>query len=133
MPSLFPSAEKAAITGISFITIYADDYSKAFEFYQDILGLEKTHEMGRDACFFRLGGNQYGLHLQGVAKGHSAKPDASHATVVLATESAGALHQRLKLNGVKIVQDEPVDRGEGDFWFQFYDSAGNILEVLGGK
>jgi hypothetical protein len=34
---------------------------------------------------------------------------------------------------VKIAQNEPMDMGQGDFWFQFYDPSGNILEVLGGR
>ena len=132
MGKLTLSAEAAKITGMSFAVVYVDDFAKALEFYADILALEKTHVAEKDACFFAIGPNKYGLFLAGGARARATKPEDSHAGFLLLVESAGALHQRLKLNGVKLVHDEPMDRGEGDYWFQFHDPAGNLLEVLGG-
>ena len=133
MAKLTLSAEAAKISGMSFVTVYVDDYERALEFYRDILALEKTHDAEKDACFFAIGANQYGLFLAGGARAKTTKAEDSHASFVLLVESSSALFQRLKLNGVKTVQEEPMDRGEGDFWFQFYDPANNLLEVLGGK
>jgi predicted enzyme related to lactoylglutathione lyase len=133
MAKLTLSAEAAKISGMSFVTVYVDDFTKALEFYQDILALEKTHQADVDACFFSIGANEYGLFLAGGARAKTTKAEDAHASFVLLVESASALFQRLRMNGVKTVQDEPMDRGEGDFWFQFYDPANNLLEVLGGK
>ena len=133
MAKLTLSAEAAKISGMSFAVVYVDDYAKALEFYGDILALEKSHDAEKDACFFSVGANKYGLFLAGGARARVTKPEDSHAGFLFLVESAGALFQRLKLNGVRIVQEEPMDRGEGDYWFQFHDPAGNLLEVLGGK
>jgi predicted enzyme related to lactoylglutathione lyase len=133
MGKLTLSADAAKITGMSFVSVYVDDYAKALEFYRDILALEKTYDAEADACFFAVGANRYGLFLAGGARAKSTKPEDAHASFVLLVESASALFQRLKLNGAKIVQEEPMDRGEGDYWFQFHDPANNLLEVLGGR
>lgn len=132
MAKLTLSPDAARITGMSFVAVYVDDFAKALEFYRDVLALEKTHDAESDACFFAVGANQYGLFLAGGARARATKAEDSHASFVLLVESAGALHQRLKLNGGRIVHDEPVDRGSGDYWFQFHDPAGNLLEALGG-
>lgn len=132
MAKLTLSADAAKISGLWFVTVYVDDFAKAVEFYSDILALEKSHQPEPDACFFAIGANKHGLFLQGGARAKTTKPEDAHASFVLTVESASALFQRLKLNGVKIVQDEPIDRGEGDFWFQFHDPANNLLEVFGG-
>lgn len=118
---------------MSFVSVYVDDFSKAVEFYGEVLGLEKSYDAGPDSCFFSVGGNRYGLHVAGGARPRKTKPEDCHASFVLIVESAAALHQRLRLNFVPVVQEEPVDRGEGDYWFQFPDPAGNLLEALGGK
>lgn len=133
MAKLTLSADAAKIAGMSFVAVYVDDYAKAVEFYRDVLALEKSHDAEPDASFFSIGANQYGLFVAGGARAKVTKPEDSHAAFVLLVASAGALFQRLRMNGVKTVQDEPMDRGEGDFWFQFYDPAGNLLEALGGK
>lgn len=133
MAKLTLSPDAAKISGLWFVTVYVDDFAKAVEFYQDILALEKSHQPESDACFFGVGANTHGLFLQGGARAKTTKPEDSHASFVLTVESASALFQRLRMNGVKTVQEEPMDRGEGDFWFQFYDPANNLLEVFGGK
>jgi predicted enzyme related to lactoylglutathione lyase len=133
MAKLTLSAEAAKISGMSFVTVYVDDFQKALEFYQDVLGLEKTHQADVDACFFQVGANQFGLFLAGGAQAKRTKPEDAHTSFVLLVESTAALFQRLTLNGARMVQEEPMDRGEGDFWFQFYDPANNLLEVLGGQ
>ena len=88
--------------------------------------------MGSAACFFKLPDNT-GLYLQGKNKAASYSEDTMRAAFVLSVESAGATCERLKAAGVRFIQNEPRHMGGEQYWFQFYDPAGNILEVLGGK
>jgi predicted enzyme related to lactoylglutathione lyase len=125
--------DPTSITGIAFVTSYVDDYKRAFEFYSEVLRLEKSFDVDRDACFFKVGNNQYGLLLQGGVEGRKTRGDATRSSFVLMVDSASMMYQKLSLNGVRLLQEEPIDMGEGDFWFQFHDPAGNILEILGGK
>ncbi len=133
MDEISNKPDPTAITGIAFVTVYVDDYKRAFEFYNEVLALEKSFDVDRDAGFFKVGNNQYGLMLQGGVEGRKTRGDASRTSFVLIVESSSKMYQRLSLNGVKLLQEEPIDMGEGDFWFQFHDPAGNILEILGGK
>ena len=52
---------------------------------------------------------------------------------VFHVESASALHAKLKEAGVKFVHEEPMHMGGDNYWFQFFDPAGNILEAVGAK
>ncbi len=120
------------LKGLSFGLVYVDDFATAFQFYHDFLGLEVQHEMGEDACFFKLGESS-GLYLEGKNEPTEITPNTVRASFVLAVHSASELFDKLTSASVKTVQTSPMDMGGGDFWFQFYDPAGNILGVLGGK
>lgn len=125
-------ADATAITGIPFVSVYVDDFADAFTFYHEILGLEKQADMGEKACFFRLGADS-GLYLEGGNVPVDVKRDSTRATFTFGTESASAFYDKLRAAGVRIIHAGPMDMGQGDFWFQFCDPSGNILEVLGGK
>jgi predicted enzyme related to lactoylglutathione lyase len=120
------------ITGVSFVSVYVDDFRAAFAFYSELLGLEKQYDMGENACFFKLG-QDLGLYVEGGNTRGELKRDTARATFTFGVPSAGAMFEKLKSAGVKIAQNQPMDMGQGDFWFQFYDPSGNILEVLGGR
>jgi predicted enzyme related to lactoylglutathione lyase len=120
------------VKGLAFASVYVDDFELAYQFYEKVLGLEKEYDMGSAACFFKLPDNT-GLYLQGKNKPASYVGDTMRAAFVFSVESASATHERLKAAGVRFIQAEPMDMGGEQYWFQFYDPAGNILEVLGGK
>lgn len=128
-------ADATALTGIELVACHVDDFAKGMEFYGGLLGLEKQFDMAANTCFFKLGEN-CGLYLEG---GNEAPaPGTSGTTRVrasfaFAVRSAGALFAKLQAAGVPIVQKEPMDMQNGQYWFQFSDPAGNILEALGGK
>jgi len=122
----------SAVTGISFVSVYVADYQPAYVFYADLLGLEKQYDMGGNACFFKLGG-EWGLYLEGGNTAQETTPKSARSSFTLSVPSAGALFGKLRAAGVKMVQTEPMDMSQGDFWFQFHDPAGNIIEALGGK
>ena len=125
-------ADATEITGIPFVSVYVDDFAVAFAFYNEVLGLRKQSDMCENACFFRLGAES-GLYLEGGNSRLEVKRDTARSTFTFGVESATAMFEKLKAADVKLVQAEPMDMGQGDFWFQFFDPSGNILEVLGGK
>ncbi len=120
------------VKGLAFGSVYVDDFEPAYEFYEKVLGLEKAYDMGTAACFFKLP-DDTGLYLQGKNQRASYAPDTMRAAFVFSVDSAGATHERLKAAGVRFIHAEPQHMGGDNYWFQFYDPAGNILEALGGK
>ena len=124
--------DKTEISAVSFVTVYVDDYERNFKFYNEVLGLEKSHDMGENMCFFHLE-KKFGIYFEGGNKNYTVDPDTMRTGFVMQVESASAMYEKLKNAGVKFVQDAPVDMGKGEYWFQFFDPAGNILEILGGR
>lgn len=120
------------VKGIAFGAIYSDDFGAAYRFYSEILGLEKEYDMGSAACFFKLGDGT-GLYVQGKNRKVTYDADTMRVGFVFAVESAAATWDRLAKAEVKFVQKEPMHMGGDNYWFQFYDPAGNLLEALGGK
>jgi predicted enzyme related to lactoylglutathione lyase len=118
------------VKGIAFASVYVDDYEAAYRFYGEVLGLKKQYDMGTQACFFNLP-DDTGLYLQGGNRMPEYSKDTGRAAVVLNVESARASHERLREAGVRFIHDEPMHMGGDNYWFQFYDPAGNILEMLG--
>ena len=123
--------EPATLTGVAFVSAYVDDFEKGYEFYANVLGLEKQYDMGDHACFFKLG-EEHGLYLQGSNKTTELDPITSRATFTLSVASTSSLFAKLKAANVRTVEDEPMSVGTM-YWFQFYDPAGNLLEALGDK
>jgi predicted enzyme related to lactoylglutathione lyase len=120
------------VKGLAFASVYVDDFEKAYQFYAELLGLEKEYDMGTAACFFKLPDNT-GFYLQGKNRPASYAPDTARAAFVFSVDSTVATHERLKAAGVRFIHNEPRHMGGDNYWFQFYDPAGNILEVLGSK
>lgn len=120
------------IFGIALVTVYIPDFEEGYAFYHDILGLEKLYDMGNEACYFSLTDGR-GLYLQGGCKTAIMDDGISRASFVLAARDAFALFSHLQAHDVEILQEQPVDMGAGDYWFQCADPAGNIIEFLGGK
>ena len=52
---------------------------------------------------------------------------------MLVVKSVQALFEKLKSYNIETIQDKPLDVGNDEFWFQFRDPAGNILEAVGAE
>jgi predicted enzyme related to lactoylglutathione lyase len=125
------TTDNMTLTGIEFVACYVDDFAKGYEFYHSVLGLEKLYDMGENACYFKLGESS-GLYIEGGNQPVESGTKKVRASFVLGVGSAGALFAKLRAAGVPVVQAEPMNMGNDQYWFQFSDPAGNILEVLGG-
>ncbi len=122
------------LIGVAFISVYVDDFEKAYKFYTDVLGMTKSFDMGSLACFLNYGKEgKEGMYLQGGNDKADFKESSSRPAFVLSVKSANELHAKLLQHNIRMIHDKPMDMGQGDFWFQCYDPCGNIIEFLGGK
>ncbi|MCE2503250.1 MAG: VOC family protein [Chlorobi bacterium] len=124
--------DQALITGLAFVSAYVDDFDKAYDFYTNLLGLEKKYNMGDQACFFGIG-DEHGLYLQGGHEVRQTDVSTVRSTFTLTVASTSEFFAKLKDAGVTIIDTAPVKVGEGHYWFQFYDPAGNVLEAFGAE
>lgn len=122
--------DRPIIDGVSFVSVYVDDFEKAYEFYSEVLGFVKAFDMGEKACYLEMS-EDMGLYLQGGNKPVEYAMNTMRCSFTMSVESVSEMFEYLSDAGVRIVQDEPVAMGEELFWFVFYDPCGNMLEVLG--
>lgn len=118
------------IKSISMGSVYADDFKKAYEFYNGILGLEG--QPGENSCFFQISKEQ-AIYIEG---GYNQPPETDKPTgsaITFQVDSVFDMMNKLNDAGVKIIQAEPVQMAENIYWLQCYDPSGNIVEFLGGK
>ena len=124
------TATALEITGIPFVSSYVFNFEQAFDFYANILGLEKKFDMGDEACFFAIT-DEIGLYLEGGHQLSEKSQLVSRSTFTLQVPSASAFYDRLQQAGTTMIDDAPRKVGEDRFWFQFRDPSGNILEAFG--
>jgi catechol 2,3-dioxygenase-like lactoylglutathione lyase family enzyme len=115
---------------IHTIAVYVSDMGRAKKFYTEILGFQVRVDLGPTLSFLKSGD----IHVY-LEAGHKPRPvdmDDTHLSFFLETEkSAREAFDELKAAGVKMLEDEPVEVGDGVYAFQFLDPDGNILEATG--
>lgn len=121
----------AKIQGIGVITIYTDDYDKAIKFYSKFLGFEVKAKVGENGCWGTMGA--VNVYIEGGNTKVNIQPNSTRSSVALTVASAESTFNEFKSGGVELIQNEPQLIGEEDWWFQFKDPAGNILEIFGEK
>ena len=89
------------IKGVAFVSAYVDDFETSYKFYNEVLGLEKEYDMGKLACFFKLG-NDSGLYLQGGNSKVTFEAKTMRTAYVLSVTSAFAMFEKLKGAGVNL-------------------------------
>jgi len=119
------------VKAINFAAIYVDDYKKAFAFYQKHFGYEVKYPMGEQASWGKAG--EAAIYIEGGNNPIDITEKTVRTSVVFNVTSASKFFNQLKTDGVFLVQSEPQNMGADDYWFQFRDPAGNILEILGGQ
>jgi len=124
-----------AISGIDYCVCYVDDFDKAKEFYGNLLGLQMSGDHG-SVIFYEIGKNTKGLMICNVQEKSEKQigMGAPHSAFVFRTGSTRALMKKLKDHGVDVPTPEPFSVGkQDDYYFQFYDPSGNLLEAIGKK
>jgi catechol 2,3-dioxygenase-like lactoylglutathione lyase family enzyme len=120
------SAARPAITGISHLTLYADDLQKSQTFYSGLLGWEQV-PAGAPQPEVRF----YANHLQYIA----LKPAPSRGlanrfdSIGFSTSDAAQLRKFLEGHGVAVPPSIRVDE-EGDKSFEVRDPEGNKVEFI---
>jgi catechol 2,3-dioxygenase-like lactoylglutathione lyase family enzyme len=115
------SAGRPAITGISHLTLFADDIPKSEAFYGTLLGWEQV-----PASDARPGVRFYANHLQYVELVSPPKPGVADRldSVAFATSDAEALRKYLGARGVKVPEAVTVE-SNGDLSFMVRDPEEN--------
>lgn len=118
---------------LAFALIYSEDLKKTVSFYQKYLGFkaDETVKMSETEVFGYLG--PVGVWIGGGYKITVADEKDIRATVMLRVKSSHELFAQLKNDEVKLYQSAPIQMREDNWWFQFADNNGNILDVLGGQ
>jgi len=119
----------AKVSGFRFALIYSEDLAASQAFYEKYFGFEQTAQFSETEVYGTLG--EIEVWIGGGYEKSANHEKSTRATMMLGVDSVGRLLKRLQADGVKTVQDEPVEMQPGTFWIQFFDPAGNILEVLG--
>lgn len=116
-----PSPSRPAITGISHLTLFADDIPKSKTFYGSLLGWERIPATGADS-----GVRFYANHLQYVELLSPPKPGLADRldSVAFSTGDAEALRKYLGTHGVKVPNAVTVE-SNGDRSFEVRDPEGN--------
>jgi predicted enzyme related to lactoylglutathione lyase len=124
-------AQAPTLNGVTFIAVYVDDLDRALAFYIGLLGLEKSSDMGPNGRYLTVGGG-VGLYVEGGNAPSEVTPTTVRASFGLTASSVSAMFRKLRDAGVRLVHEEgPMEMGSGQAWFQCYDPAGNIIEIVG--
>lgn len=115
--------------GFAFNLVYADNQGESVKFYAEHFGFKIEKVLPDSSVWGHAGA--VALWIGGGYRRREQEPDATHTSVFYQVPSVAALYKQLNNAGVRIVQEGPTSAGEGKYWFQFFDPAGNLLEVIG--
>jgi predicted enzyme related to lactoylglutathione lyase len=121
------------ISGFAFNLIYVDDMAKSLAFYEKHFNFKKDFDMDDGSCWGKAGNGSIALWIGHGYKRADMTDKSTRTSIMYSVPSAKAFFQQLKSDNVPTLHSEPQHMGKGDYWFQFTDPAGNILEVLGGE
>ena len=121
------------------VSVYAADYETSLAFYRDVLGLSDVQPMGPKAAYLRFGPTRdaegrepsFGLYLIGGHEPHGGEKLPARTTFAFDVASVRATFDHLKAAGTRMAMEEPMDMGEGYFWFTAFDPSGLPIEFLG--
>jgi catechol 2,3-dioxygenase-like lactoylglutathione lyase family enzyme len=123
-PGQQPKPIRPAITGISHMTLYADDLEKSQQFYGSLVGWKQVPS-GQAQSGVRF----YANHKQFIELVSPASKGLADRLVSIgfSTSDADAMRKFLAANGVPVPQEVTVDQ-EGDKSFLVHDPEGHSIE-----
>jgi predicted enzyme related to lactoylglutathione lyase len=124
---------ESPVEKIAFALVYAEDLKKSVEFYKKYFGFIEDPEvkMGEDQIFGHMG--SVGLWIGGGYKKLPTDENTARATAMLRVKSSSQLFNRMKTDGIVVIQDKHMKMNSNSFWFQFADPNGNIWDILGNE
>jgi catechol 2,3-dioxygenase-like lactoylglutathione lyase family enzyme len=115
---------RPAITGLSHVTLYADDLAKSQQFYAGLLGWEQVPAgVAQPGVRFYANHAQYVELLPAPSKGLADRLNS----IGFSTSNAELLRSFLNAHGVAVPATISVD-GNGDAFFDVRDPEGNVVE-----
>jgi catechol 2,3-dioxygenase-like lactoylglutathione lyase family enzyme len=114
-----PIGERSAITGISHVTLFADNIPKSKQFYGSLLGWDPVPATGAES-----GVRFYANHLQYIELVSPPQPslDDRLDLIAFSTSNAGSLRRFLVANGVTVPKEVTTER-DGSRSFQVRDRS----------
>ncbi len=123
--------EKVHLQALEFALIYAEDHEKSVAFYTRYFNFKSEYRMPDGSCFGKAG--DVNLWIGANYKKTKTEADNVRLSVMFRVDSAFRLFEALKERGEQLIQEEPQEMQPGNYWFQFRDPSGNIVDVLGGE
>lgn len=120
------------ITGIGICCVFAHNYTEAFNFYHELLGLREYTSMNDNSCYFIIN-DSLGLYLIGGYALPARETTSVGVTFAFEVTSILDMYQRLQSAGTRLLHAEPMQMNETTYWFQCCDPSGNIIEFIGEK
>lgn len=118
------SEQKPLVTGTDFVCLPTEDIERAAEFYENVLGLERSIQWGEyPAVEFETGGATLAL-MQSEAFGREFQPHSM--AVTLRVEDFDGARGELEARGVEL--GETIDSGVCKQAY-FTDTDGNALGI----
>jgi len=116
--------------GLNTIAVYVSDMERAKRFYTEVLGFNLRVDLAPTLSFLQFGNIH--VYLEAGHKPAAVDNESTRLGFFLETEnSARETFDALKAAGVTILNDAPVEVGDGVYVFRFLDPDGNILEATG--
>jgi catechol 2,3-dioxygenase-like lactoylglutathione lyase family enzyme len=121
-----PTTLRPAITGISHLTLFADDMAKSKKFYASLLGWDPIPPIGANS-----GIRFYANHVQYVELISAPSPGLTDRldSVGFSTADADALRRYLGAHGVSVPRAVTVEK-DGNRHFLVHDPEGNKVEFV---
>lgn len=114
-------------THIAVISLWAEDVPAAVHFYRDIIGLQVLHNPHHKKPHFDVGGTYLTILKGKPIPAQDAEP--SHFPLIaLTVDDLDSAVEHLRAHQVTLPWD--VFEGTGSRWIKFYDSAGNLIELV---
>lgn len=116
---------------LEFALIYAKELQSSIHFYQKYFDfkIDPTIKLGPGEVYGLMG--SVGAWI---GEGHIVpkSPELmARASVMFRVKEIFDLYQKLLTGGVELIQSAPVMMLPNEYWFQFKDPSGNIIDVLG--
>jgi catechol 2,3-dioxygenase-like lactoylglutathione lyase family enzyme len=108
------------------VSLWAEDVPKIAHFYRDVIGLRLMPHHG-ERPHFDLGG-QYMVLVAGKPAIRAADSPDHFPVVAFSVDELESAIERLRIHDVNLPWG--IQEGYGTRWIQFYDPAGNLIELV---